>query len=40
MEVSDVEQLEEHIEASPDAGSALIDLVIISGFSGANASLD
>jgi UPF0042 nucleotide-binding protein len=38
MEVSDVEQLEEHIEASPDAGSALIDLVIISGFSGAGKS--
>ncbi len=33
-----MEQLEEHIETSPDAGSALIDLVIISGFSGAGKS--
>ena len=38
MEVSDVEQLQEQIEASPDEGSALIDLVIITGFSGAGKS--
>jgi len=38
MEASDVEQLQEQIEASRDAGSALIDLVIITGFSGAGKS--
>jgi len=38
MEVSDVEQLQEQIEASPDEGSALTDLVIITGFSGAGKS--
>jgi RNase adapter protein RapZ len=38
MEVSDVEQLQAQIEASGDEGSALIDLVIITGFSGAGKS--
>jgi RNase adapter protein RapZ len=38
MEVSDVEQLQEQIEASQDEGSALMDLVIITGFSGAGKS--
>jgi len=38
MEVSDVEQLQEQIEASRDEGSALTDLVIITGFSGAGKS--
>ncbi|HTT28367.1 MAG TPA: RNase adapter RapZ [Solirubrobacteraceae bacterium] len=38
MEVSDVEQLREQIEASQDEGSALVDLVIITGFSGAGKS--
>jgi UPF0042 nucleotide-binding protein len=33
-----VEQLQEQIEGSPDEGSALIDLVIITGFSGAGKS--
>jgi RNase adapter protein RapZ len=38
MDVSDVEQLREQIEALPDDGSALKDLVIITGFSGAGKS--
>jgi RNase adapter protein RapZ len=38
MEVSDVEQLQAQIEASGDEGSALIELVIITGFSGAGKS--
>jgi UPF0042 nucleotide-binding protein len=38
MGVSDVERLQEQIEASRDEGSALIDLVIITGFSGAGKS--
>jgi RNase adapter protein RapZ len=38
MEASDVEQLREQTEAPQDDGSALIDLVIITGFSGAGKS--
>ena len=38
MEVSDVEELQEQTEVSRDEGSALIDLVIITGFSGAGKS--
>jgi RNase adapter protein RapZ len=36
--MTDVEQLDEHTEASEGAGSALTDLVIITGFSGAGKS--
>ncbi|HUJ34294.1 MAG TPA: RNase adapter RapZ [Solirubrobacteraceae bacterium] len=38
MEVSGVDQLEQPTQASPDEGSALTDLVIITGFSGAGKS--
>ncbi len=38
MEASRVDQLEEHAQDSRDEGSALIDLVIITGFSGAGKS--
>ena len=38
MEVTRVEQLDEHTEASEGVGTALTDLVIITGFSGAGKS--
>ena len=38
MEVSGVDQLEQPTQASPDEGSVLTDLVIITGFSGAGKS--
>ena len=38
MEVSGVDQIDEQVQVPPEEGSALIDLVIITGFSGAGKS--